>query len=81
MAGQPPLLRALESLKAVSAEASVSDDMDSQSILSAFELCRVVSDDIHYAHALLREIAEIAIKHRQWIIAEEFAVRDLEKSP
>ena len=81
MAGQPPLLQALNSLKAVSAKANTTGSMDSQSVLPAFEVCRTVSDDIHYAHALLREIAEIAIHHQQWSIAEEFAIRTLKKVP
>ena len=81
MSDQPPLLQALNSLKAVSAKASADGCMDSQSVLPAFEVCRTVSDDIHYAHALLREIAEIAIQHQRWSIAEEFAIRTLKKVP
>ncbi len=81
MAGQHPLLQALNSLKAVSEKATTSASIDSQPLLSAFEVCSTVSDDIHYAHALLRETAEIAIRHQQWSIAEEFAIRTLKKVP
>ena len=81
MTDQPPLLQALNSLKAVSTEASTDKTIQFQSVLSAFELCRSVTHDVHYAHALLREIAEIAIRHQQWSIAEEFAIRTLKKAP
>jgi len=81
MSGQPPLLQALNALKVVSAQVIDKPNEDEKPLASAFQMCRTVSYDIHYAHALLREISEIALKHKKWDIAEDFAIRTLKKSP
>lgn len=74
MAGRPELLKALDSLKLVMKG-------DQCSLESAFESCRAAPVDVHYAHVLYREIGEIAISHRQWKIAEEFAIKTLTQLP
>ena len=81
MSGQPPLLKALNALKAVSAQIKSTPNEDETPLDSAFQVCRTVSYDIHYAHALLREIAEIALQHKKWDIAEDFSIRTLKRVP
>lgn len=74
MSRKPALLQALNALKEV-------DVSDRESLDAAFNRCRTAPDDIHYAHALYREIGEIALKHEFWEMAEEFAIRTLVKMP
>ncbi len=74
MRGRHPLMKALDNLKGV-------PKGDSQGLATAFNICRSASNDIHYAHVLYHEMGEIAIHHKQWSIAEEFAVKTLKKLP
>ncbi len=68
---KPALLHALEFLK------SVSGTDKPVCLERAFDACRNAPDDVHYSHALYREIGEIALRHSLWITAEEFAVKSL----
>ncbi len=72
---KPALLRALESLK------SVSGTDNTASIELAFAACRNAPNDVHYAHALYREIGELALQHELWTLAEAFAVKSLLSVP
>lgn len=72
---KPELLRALESLK------SVAGTDNTTSVNLAFEACRTAPDDVHYAHALYREVGEIALRLKRWTTAEEFAVKSLLSVP
>lgn len=74
MAGKPALLKALETLK-------MAVDGDTQSLEPAFNNCRSAANDIHYAHVLYSEIADIANNLHWYETAEEFAVRTLKQLP
>ncbi|MGQ7845726.1 glycosyltransferase 61 family protein [Granulosicoccus sp. 3-233] len=74
MRGKPALLLALNQLKTAAEEQQRLGD-------SAFDGCRKAPADVHYAHALYREIGEIALRQQLWETAEEFAIRTLKKMP
>lgn len=74
MSLKPALLNALNTLKTVA-------EGDCQALQSAFDACRHAPNDIHYAHVLYAEISELAIQHKLWDIAEEFAVKTLKQLP
>jgi len=79
---KPELLLALEALKQTVDPACPSNAViNTDTVSKLFELCHAANDDVHYSHALYREISEIAIKQKRWRIAEEFAVRTLKLIP
>ncbi len=74
MRRKPALLLALDQLKM---EANARHELED----SSFDVCRDAPHDIRYAHALYREIGQIALDHQLWETAEEFAIRTLKKRP